>query len=165
MSVGSSSRPSVRRFAAFRIVKRNFTAAAFSGLGARRFGGRWNSIGTSMVYAAGSLSLAVLEWRVHLAQWPPPVLSVIEIAFDEGLVWTPARLPSGWKQFPAPQSVAAFGDAWVRSGRGAVMRVPSAVVPEEWNYLLNPAHPDFGKINIGKPRLFRPDARLGPIRH
>src|SRR5437899_1189492 len=141
MSAGAPARPSVRRLKAFRIIKRNFAGSAFSGLGARRFGGRWNSIGTSMVYTAGSLSLAVLKWRVHLAQWPPPPMSVIEVTFDERLVWTTAKLPSGWNRFPAPQSVAAFGDAWVRSSRSAVMRVPSAVVPKEWNYLLNPAHP------------------------
>lgn len=152
-----------RRLTGFRVLKRKFLSSAFSGLGARLYGGRWNSIGTPMVYTAGSLSLAVLEWRVHLAQWPPPPLLVIEVQFDESLVWTPAKLPSGWRRFPAPRSVAIFGDNWVRSQRSAVMRVPSAVVPQEWNFLLNPAHPDVEKLVTGKPRVFRPDIRLGPM--
>ena len=128
---------------AYRIVKRKFVVSAFSSLGARRFGGRWNSIGTPMIYTAGSLSLAVLEWRVHLGQWPPPQLTVIEVEFAEALVWTPRKLPKGWNRYPAPRSVAIFGDSWVRSQRSIVMRVPSAIVTEECNYLLNPTHPDF----------------------
>src|SRR2546425_3251509 len=91
---------------AFRIVKRRFVRFTFSGLGARLYGGRWNSMGTSMVYTAGSLSLAVLEWRVHLAQWPLPSLCVTDIEFDEALVWTPTKLPPDWKHFPAPPAVA-----------------------------------------------------------
>ena len=116
-----------------------------------------------MVYLAGSLSLAILEWRVHLAQWPAPPVSVIDVEVEESLIWIPPRLPPGWKRMPATRATAAFGDEWVQSARSAVMRVPSAVVPEEWNYLLNPAHPDFPKLVIGRPRTLKPDPRLGPI--
>jgi RES domain-containing protein len=79
------------------------------------------------------------------------------------LVWPPPKLPTGWKQWPYPKTNAAVGDNWVRSGRSAVLKLPSAVVPEEFNYILNPAHPDFGRIDIGKPRMFKADPRLGPL--
>jgi len=152
-----------KRISAIRIVTRKFAGSAFSGDGARLYGGRWNSIGTSMVYTAGSLSLAILEWRVHLAQWPAPAVSVIEVGIEDSLIWIPSRLPQGWKQVPAVRATATFGDDWIKSARSVVMRVPSAVVPGEWNYLLNPAHSDFPKLAIGKARALKPDPRLGPI--
>src|SRR5438034_4686283 len=160
MTGAVSRRKSVVGVTAFRIVKRKFAANAFSGEGARRYGGRWNSIGTPMVYTAGSLSLAVLEWRVHLAQWPTPPLISIEVTFDESFLWIPRKLPAGWDRIPAPRTTAAFGDQWVRLQRSVAMRVPSAVVPQEFNYLLNPVHPEFGRLTVGKPQLFYPDPRL-----
>ena len=109
------------------------------------------------------MSLAILEWRANLTQWPTPPSVIIEIEFDASLVWSPTKLPAGWKRWPYPKTNAAVGDNWVRSGRSAVLELPSAVVPEEFNYILNPAHPDFGKISIGKPRVFKADPRLGPL--
>ena len=147
----------------FRVAKRKFAKTAFSGSGARLYGGRWNSIGTPMVYTAGSLSLSLLEWRAHLAQWPAPPLMVIEVEIEEHLIWTPRKLPADWKRLPLGRGSAIFGDDWVRSQRSAVMRVPSVIVPSEWNYLLNPTHPDFQRLRIGKPRGLRPDPRLGPL--
>src|SRR6266404_7049775 len=161
MTPGSARRRTAQRLTAFRLVKRKFAANAFSGEGARLYGGRWNSVGTSRVYTAGALSLAVLEWRVHLAQWPAPLLAVIEVSFDEALVWTPGKLPAGWKRYPSSIATARFGDAWIKSQRSAIMRVPSAIVPDEWNYLINPAHPDFAALAIRKAWTFDPDPRLG----
>src|SRR6266567_1535384 len=92
-----------------RIVKRKLVGSAFSGAGARLFGGRWNSVGTPLVYTAGSLSLALLEWRVHLTHWPSPPMVVIPVEIDPGLVWSPTRLPSRWKEYPYPRATAAFG--------------------------------------------------------
>jgi len=148
---------------ACRIVKRRFVARAFSGEGARLYGGRWNSPGVPIVYTSGSIALAVLEWRAHLSQWPAPPVMVIEIQFEPSLVWSPSKLPAHWKQTPSPRANAAVGDDWVKSAKSAVMRLPSAIVPDEFNYLLNPAHPDFGRISRGKPRLFEIDPRLGPL--
>ena len=116
-----------------------------------------------MVYTAGSIALAVLEWRAHLPQWPGPAVCLIDVSMDESLIWTPTRLPNGWKTTPAPPSVTAFGDAWISSQRSAVMRVPSAIVNQEWNYLLNPVHPDFLKLHIGRPRVFKLDPRLARL--
>jgi RES domain-containing protein len=88
---------------------------------------------------------------------------IIEIEFDASLIWSPPKLPAGWKRWPYSKTNAAVGDNWVRSERSAVLKLPSAVVPEEFNYILNPSHPDFGRISIGKPRVFKADPRLGPV--
>ncbi len=151
------------RVSAVRIVTRKFANTAFSGVGARDYGGRWNSVGTPMVYTAGSVSLAILEWRVHLAQWPPPSVCIIEIEVGESLIWTPTKLPASWHRMPSTRVTAEFGDEWIRSARSVMMRVPSAIVPGEWNYLINPSHPDFSRLLIGKPRLLKTDPRLGPL--
>jgi RES domain-containing protein len=126
---------------AYRILKRNCVDAAFSGEGARLYGGRWNSPGVAVVYTSSVISLAILEWRCHLTQRPAPASVLIEIGFDASLVWSPSRLPANWWLYPFPIANAAFGDHWVRSGRSAVLKLPSATVPrdhEEYNYLLNP---------------------------
>src|SRR5688572_21585812 len=143
------------RLKSYRIVKRKFAAAAFSGAGARLYGGRWNSIGVSVVYTSSTIALALLEWRAHLSQWPAPPVLVIEIEFDSSLILSPARLPKGWMSTPAPPSNALIGDKWAKSGKSSILKLPSAIVPDEYNYLLNPNHPDFSKIRIGKPRLVK----------
>ena len=148
---------------AYRIVKRKFVAAAFSGEGARWYGGRWNSIGVAVVYTSSTISLTILEWRAHLTQWPAPPMVIIETEFDPSLVWIPPKLPADWQRYPYPKTNAAIGDNWVKSARSAVLRLPSAIVPTEFNYLLNPAHPDFPRIAIGKARVFRADPRLVPL--
>jgi RES domain-containing protein len=163
MSSAPSTAGVATRVEAYRILKRRFVAAAFSGEGARRYGGRWNSAGVALVYSSSSISLAILEWRAHLTQWPAPPSVIIRIEFDASLVWSPAKLPANWKRWPCPKTTAAVGDTWVRSGTSAVLKLPSAVVPTEFNYILNPAHPDFGKISLGRPQVFKADPRLGPV--
>ncbi len=147
---------------AWRIVKEKYAATAFSGEGAARGGGRWNSRGTWMVYTSGTLSLAALETLVHLN---PPVhfkYVTFRIGFDEALVerMTAASLPAGWREEPVPPLSKEMGDLWVKQGRSAVLELPSVIIPGESNYLLNPAHPDFKKITLGKPELFSFDPRL-----
>ena len=159
----SPPRKAPRLLKAYRIVKRKFGSTAFSGEGARLYGGRWNSAGVSVVYTSSTIALAVLEWRAHLTQWPAPPVMIIEIHFRPALVLTPARLPHNWKQLPSPKANAAVGDDWVKSGKSAILKLPSAIVPEEFNYLLNPLHPHFGRIIRGKARLLRVDPRLGPL--
>ncbi len=161
MSVPGRKRPDLLH--AYRIVKRRFVRTAFSGEGARLYGGRWNSPGVSVIYTSSTIALSVLEWRAHLTQWPPPPVMIIEIQFDPTLVLTPSRLPRNWRQHPALKTNAAIGDSWVKAGKSAILKLPSAIVPEEFNYLLNPAHPDFHKVTHGKPRLFEVDLRLGPL--
>src|SRR5438552_1429771 len=124
---------------AWRITKAKHATAAFSGTGAKSNGGRWNSLGTSIVYCGSSLSLAILEMLVHLNT---PELTAryvsFEVTFDESLVTTlpVANLPKTWRKSPPPPSVQALGDQWVSSAASAILRVPSVIVPTEWNFLL-----------------------------
>jgi RES domain-containing protein len=152
-----------RRLSAYRIVTRKFVASAFSGAGARLYGGRWNSVGVPVIYTSSTIALALLEWRAHLTQWPAPPVFIIEIQFDSSLIFSPGRLPKGWMRTPAPPTNALLGDKWVKSGNSAILKLPSTIVPDEYNYLLNPNHPDSSKIRIGKPRLLKLDPRLGPL--
>jgi RES domain-containing protein len=152
---------------AWRIVKSKYLDGAFSGEGAARTGGRWNSVGTRVVYTSSSASLALLEILVNLASSPPlNGYALIEIAFDEELVElvAPSELPSDWRKSPAPTAARRLGDTWVREMRSAVLAVPSAVVPHESNHLLNPQHADFRRIRIGKPISFPIDERLARVK-
>jgi len=144
-------------------VRTKHARAAFDGEGARRFGGRWNSPGTAVVYTAGSTSLAVLELLVHLdAVDALKGYCLFRAAFDETLVERieSHALPRGWADAVPRTEVRAFGDQWVEEGRSAVLRVPSAVVPHEWNYLLNPRHDNFRDITISKRQRLVLDPRL-----
>ena len=147
---------------AWRIVKKKHAATAFDGEGAWLFGGRWNSQGTRMIYTSGTKALATLENLVHLN---PPVTFkyvAIPIEFDEALVETvfAADLPADWTEEPPPPATKEIGDIWVKEARSAVLELPSVIIQTEPNYLLNPAHPDFKKIKIGKPIPFAFDPRL-----
>ena len=126
-------------------------------------GGRWTSSGRRAVYTAGSLALATLEIIVHLETTETlPAYSVFELAIPEKLVASlrPGSLPRRWRDDPSPAALRALGDGWLESGKSAVLRVPSAVIGVEFNYLLNPAHPDFSRVTIG-PRLpYELDRRL-----
>jgi RES domain-containing protein len=84
------------------------------------------------------------------------------VAFDDALVEAvnPLTLPSDWSEEPPPPSSQAIGDLWVRKAPSAVLEIPSVIIPSETNYLINPKHPDFHKIHIGKPVPFAFDSRL-----
>ena len=147
---------------AWRIVKEKYAATAFSGEGASRTGGRWNSRGTWVVYTSGTQSLAALETLVHLN---PPVLFkyvVFRIEFDETLVErvAPGSLPVDWTEEPPPPSTKEVGDLWVKKARSVILELPSVIIPGESNYLLNPTHPDFKKIVFDKLETFSFDPRL-----
>ena len=147
---------------AWRIVKEKHAATAFSGEGARLFGGRWNSPGIGLVYTSGSMALAALESLVHLN--PPVIFKYVKvlIEFDDALVekFDPTALPADWKDEPPPSSTKSIGDFWAKQGRSAVLELPSVIIPGEPNFLLNPTHPDFKKTVIGKPERFSFDPRL-----
>ena len=148
---------------AWRLVKTRYAASAFDGEGARRHGARWNSAGTRVAYAAGTASLAILETLVHLQSsrvLASYSLIAVEIPARVIEVLDRARLPHDWKRSPPPPAVQAIGDAWVRAGSSAVLRVPSVVVDSESIYLVNPAHRDFGRLAVRPPEPFGFDARL-----
>lgn len=147
---------------AWRIVTARFVASAFSGEGARLYGGRWNPKGLPLVYTAESQALAVLEilvqderLRARYALIPahiPDDLALERVTVDQ--------LPSDWRTPGARGDLQQRGAAWVRGGTSAVLAVPSAVIPAEANYLLNPRHPDFARVEIGEPQELVTDLRL-----
>ena len=148
---------------AWRIVKEEHADDAFGGEGAFLYAGRWHSAGTRVVYTAESASLATLEILIHLRRKNrPPAYNLIQCSFDDSLVEEVGveRLPPDWFASISPPSLRAYGDAWARDRVSAVLKVPSAITRIEFNYLLNPEHPDFASIEIGEPRPFRLDLRL-----
>lgn len=148
---------------AWRIVKARHAADAFNGEGSRRYGGRWNSVGTRLVYTSQSVALATLEILIHLHEASALAHYVVfEMQFAEHLVEriTEEELPYDWSEDPIPAAAQRIGDEWVATGRSAVLEVPSAVVKTEKNFLLNPAHPDFRRITRSKARPYRIDPRL-----
>jgi RES domain-containing protein len=129
--------------------------ADLSGTGALITGGRWNSPGRPVVYTAADASLAVLEVRVHL-DLPPDLLPD-----DYVLMRIEAATPPDIERVDvSPSDTRAFGDAWLASGRSAVLDVPSAIVPESRNILINPTHPDARAFAIASMRPFGFDSRL-----
>jgi len=151
-------------FTAWRITKRKHLKTAFSGSGARKYGGRWNSPGTAIAYTAQTQSLAVLEMLVHLGG--PELLQkyvLIGVEIEERLIREVeiSELPRNWRANPAPVGLSRFGDDWVAGGVSAALRVPSALVPGENIFLINPAHADFRKLVVGDAIGFAFDERLG----
>ncbi len=147
----------------WRIVKTRYAAHAFNGEGARLYGGRWNNPGVSMVYTAGSIALATLELLVHVDSTAAlSSYSLCSVDFDESLVEVldRARLPSNWHQSPPPLGLQILGDNWISRGSSVVLQVPSAIVGDENNYLINPTHKDFAKLVLGRMKPFRLDSRL-----
>jgi len=134
---------------------------AFRGEGARIVGGRWNPPGVAVVYASSSLSLADLELLAHFesSSQAPDLLS-FTLRFCEELVSVPESLPPDWRRTPPAPSARQAGTDWFKSGRSAILRVPSVIIPSEFNFLLNPACPDFKLIEIGPPEPFTIDPRL-----
>jgi RES domain-containing protein len=150
-------------FSAWRITKEVHAGSAFSGEGARLYGGRWNSRGSAVIYTAQSQSLAVLEMLVHLDS--PELLKhfvLFEVTIPSALVedLDLTKLPRNWKENPIPVEVQAVGDSWLQRQPSAVLRVPSTLVPSESNFLLNPAHPEFRRLHMGKAVPFAFDGRL-----
>ncbi len=148
---------------AFRVVKADYADTAFDGEGARRSGGRFNSAGTRAVYCSDSLALALLEVAVHLPSYRGLRGRVsFQLSFKESLVETleEADLPKDWRSTPPSRSSQNVGDVWIAEGRSAILSVPSVLLPNARNYLLNPLHPDFAKITIAKPEPIPIDPRL-----
>ena len=139
-------------------------ARDLSGEGARLFGGRWNNKGIPALYCAGSRSMAVMEVLVHLTHEEVPNDLVMvrlvlprEVAIEEVEV---AKLPKNWRKFPHPAGTRTIGDRFLLAAKTAVLAVPSAIVPEERTYLVNPLHPGAKKIRVAEVKPFRLDERL-----
>jgi len=150
----------------FRIEREKYLAETLNGTGASLTSGfRWNSIGTRMVYTSESRALAVLEVNVHLdfAEDLPSDRFIVEIEIPdevETLTLDPESLPGNWDSFPPPVETCLIGDEFVSSKAAAVLKVPSCIVQQEFNFLINPNHPDAGKIKVISTSPFRFDSRL-----
>ncbi len=148
----------------WRICKSKHSQNAFDGEGARFYGGRWNSTCFRMIYTAESIALAALEIIVNLGRDTKLIgkYVVIPVEFDVKLAQelNPRLLPKNWKSYPVPCDTQAIGDHWIASQKSVILRVPSVIVPDEHCYLINPRHPDFRKLKIGKPQKFEWDSRL-----
>jgi RES domain-containing protein len=123
-----------------------------------------------MVYTAGTLALAALEVLVHVDHDIAPTdLAAIPIEIPKRVRIERieiAALPPHWRATPAPEQLQQLGTAWARRGAALLLRVPSALIPEEYNYLVNPAHSAVKRLRVGEPRPFIFDLRLfsSPLR-
>jgi RES domain-containing protein len=148
----------------WRLCRAQFAATAFDGEGARLYGGRWNHKGQPLVYCSATLSLAALEVLAH-HRVPIPPHDFVAIPADipaklklETL--RAADLPADWRAEPAPARLQEIGANWLRSLSAPLLAVPSVIVPLEFNYLINPRHPDFARLRLGTPQAFPFDPRF-----
>lgn len=147
---------------------RTYQADDMTGTGAKITGGRWNSAGNALIYAASSRALACLETVVHLGGGGLPLnrylvqLDVPDDVWKARTVLDLSAAPVGWDALPEGMVSLSYGDSWLASHATAILLVPSIVVPEEQNILINPAHPDATFIKATKVRKWLYDSRLKP---
>lgn len=148
----------------YRILRKRYARNPFDGEGAYRYGGRWSSPGTRLVYTSEHQSLAMLEYFVHLDKDDPPGDLVLVLAdvpdnlrrerLDAG------DLPANWREAAAPAELAQFGDEFVQGGEHCLLVVPSVLVPGENNWLFNPAHRDFRRVILRAVEPLNYDSRM-----
>lgn len=152
---------------AWRIVQTKYAPDAFSGTGAWLEGGRWNPKGVRMVYTSESIALAAFETLVNLpnATLLFNLYARISIEFDEKQVITidKGSLPANWNASPPTDASQNIGKYWIKNSQSLILCVPSVVVPDECNYLVNPNHADFSTLKIGNTQPFKFDRRLKVI--
>ncbi|RAL19984.1 hypothetical protein DL240_19225 [Lujinxingia litoralis] len=149
---------------AFRLTDAKYASTAFDGEGARRFGGRWNHRGSAVAYTSESLALATLEQLVHVAAGIP-LNNRVAIRVDippELPIRTilPDQLPEDWRRVDGLRALKTLGSEWLLSQESALLRVPSVIIPSEFNLLINPAHPDLERLHFHPPEPFEFDPRL-----
>lgn len=148
----------------WRLCSATYADTAYDGEGAKLYGGRWSPAGLPVAYTAESRALAIVEVLANVDD-PERLLELCWVLVPAEIAATaiekPARVPESWRQFPHSAETQEFGARWVREARSLALRVPSAVVPGEFNYLINAVHPDFENMKIGKPEPFSFDPRLG----
>jgi RES domain-containing protein len=146
----------------WRIGRRSFALDRL-GSGARAFGGRWNLVGTPVIYASRTIAVAALESFVHAANVVPKDLVLARLALPDG--YSSERpsltsLPSDWNTLPPGPGSMNFGTRWVQEGRSLVLYVPSVIIREDVNGVINPHHPEFATVDIAIEREFQYDPRL-----
>jgi RES domain-containing protein len=148
----------------YRVLRKKYARTPFDGEGAYRYGGRWSSPGVRLSYTSEHQSLALLEYFVHLGKDDPPVdlvLAAAEVPDDlsRKLVEV-THLPANWRAPAAPAELAQIGDEFVRRQERCLLLVPSLLAPDERNWLINPAHPQFRRIAILVAQPVAYDSRM-----
>ena len=144
----------------FRLSKAQF-ANDLSGKGAELVGGRWNSRGNAMLYTSQSIALCVAEIAVHVPLGIlPKDFQLVHIEVPDEDFLELKRLPKDWQTFPHSNSTQMLGDKFLKEQKFLVLKVPSATVQGEFNYLINPRHKNFNQIKILKKESFSFDERL-----
>lgn len=135
-----------------------------NGEGAKKYGGRWNPSGPAVVYTSESVALAAFEALVHAeSDLLPDDFVIMSANIPDTLpirTITPQELPDNWRAIPAPRTLQAIGSEWAQSHHDVGLRVPSAVIPQEWNILLNLSHPEFSTIEWTNEGPFQWDPRM-----
>ena len=145
---------------------KDYEADDLSGAGAKKDGGRWNAPGEPVLYTSETQALAYLETVVHLSAGGLPLNRYLVAITVPAVVWkrarrdTPGSLPVGWDAEPSGRASIRFGSAWIGSAASALLRIPSVIVPDEYNVLINPLHPDSKGITAVKVRKWLYDPRL-----
>ncbi len=146
------------------MLRAAYARAPFDGEGAYRYGGRWSSPGTRLAYASEHQSLAMLEYFVHLDPGDSPedlVLAIAEVPEEMSRERVPVdKLPADWRETPAPPELAQIGDDFVKRDESCVLQVPSALATSEYNWLINPQHPEFHRIVLRSPEPLHYDPRM-----
>jgi len=148
----------------YRISRPEF-AQDLSGEGARLYGGRWNKKGMRMLYTSESASLALLEILAHFPSGKVLMpLSLITISIESDLIFEPevSLLPADWQAFPCPAACQNFGSGFLQEGKFSIARLPSVLMPKDFNYLINPEHKGISAMEILEVETFFPDNRLIP---
>ncbi|UOB17525.1 RES family NAD+ phosphorylase [Abyssalbus ytuae] len=148
----------------YRLCKEKYKTD-LSGKGAEKAGGRWNSKGTAVVYTCNSRALCTIEIAVHTPLGNIPLdyhILKIEIPDNKSIIYQlkKSELPENWKSLPHPNSTQIIGDNFIRENKYLLIKVPSAIVKGDYNYLINPYHKDFSKVKILETELFEFDERL-----
>lgn len=148
----------------FRVLRKAYARTPFDGEGAYRYGGRWSSPGVRLSYTSEHQSLAMLEYFVHLDKDDPPTDLVLAVAQIPETVTRESvkvsELPANWRDGAAPPELTAFGDEFVSGGKSCLLFVPSVLAPHENNCLINPGHPEFGRITVQELEPLSYDKRM-----
>jgi RES domain-containing protein len=147
---------------AWRITERAYVGRAFTGRGAAEYGGRFNSVGTPIVYAGDTVALCLLEILVNHDEADLHEYVVYPVDIPDACIedYPRSKLKKGWDANPAPDHARKIGDDFVRRAKSVAMRIPNACSQSDFTILLNPTHPDFRKVQIGRPRRVRTDEKV-----
>lgn len=149
----------------YRLTKVRYKDTAFTGLGTLQSGGRWHQAGAVVVYAsdtpAGALLEVIVQTEAASLLGHSYVLFTIDFDRDRHLlVLEPKVWPADWRALVWPPTTQLIGTRWFRDQDSVILQVPSAIVPQQHNYLINPQHPLFHELQIDGPTLFEIDPRL-----